>query len=161
VIPSSAHGTNPASAVMCGMKVVVTKCDDQGNIDLEDLRAKVEMHKDNLAALMVTYPSTHGVFEEEIMTICDLIHDNGGLVYMDGANMNAQVGLTSPGMIHADVCHLNLHKTFAIPHGGGGPGMGPICVNDKLAPHLPSKNNGQEHNGYTVSAVMLTILCTG
>jgi len=152
VIPSSAHGTNPASAVMCGMKVVVTKCDDQGNIDLDDLKEKVEIHKDNLAALMVTYPSTHGVFEEEIMTICDLIHDNGGLVYMDGANMNAQVGLTSPGMIHADVCHLNLHKTFAIPHGGGGPGMGPICVNEKLAPHLPSTNNGGEHDGYTVSA---------
>ena len=152
VIPSSAHGTNPASAVMCGMKVVVTKCDDKGNIDVDDLRAKVELHKDNLAALMVTYPSTHGVFEEEIMTICDMIHDNGGLVYMDGANMNAQVGLTSPGMIHADVCHLNLHKTFAIPHGGGGPGMGPICVNEKLAPHLPSTKNGGEHNGYTVSA---------
>jgi len=152
LIPSSAHGTNPASAVMCGMKVVVTKCDDNGNIDLEDLKAKAELYKDNLASLMVTYPSTHGVFEEEIMTICDLIHDFGGLVYMDGANMNAQVGLTSPGMIHADVCHLNLHKTFAIPHGGGGPGMGPICVNEKLAPHLPTTAIGSDKDGYAVSA---------
>jgi len=137
LIPSSAHGTNPASAVMAGMKVVVTKCDEQGNIDLADLRAKADKHKDNLAALMVTYPSTHGVFETEIREICQIIHDNGGKVYMDGANMNAQVGLTSPGMIGADVCHLNLHKTFAIPHGGGGPGMGPICVNESLAPFLP------------------------
>jgi glycine dehydrogenase len=137
LIPSSAHGTNPASAVMTGMKVVVVACDDMGNIDLDDLKAKAVEHKDHLAALMVTYPSTHGVFEEAIIEICDLIHDNGGLVYMDGANMNAQVGYTNPGMIHADVCHLNLHKTFAIPHGGGGPGMGPICVNDKLAPYLP------------------------
>ena len=137
LIPSSAHGTNPASAVMAGMKVVVTKCDEQGNIDLDDLRAKADQHKDNLAALMVTYPSTHGVFEPEIQEICQIIHDNGGKVYMDGANMNAQVGLTSPGMIGADVCHLNLHKTFAIPHGGGGPGMGPICVNESLAPFLP------------------------
>lgn len=137
LIPSSAHGTNPASAVMAGMKVVVTKCDEQGNIDLEDLRAKADKHKANLAALMVTYPSTHGVFETEIREICQIIHDNGGKVYMDGANMNAQVGLTNPGMIGADVCHLNLHKTFAIPHGGGGPGMGPICVNESLAPFLP------------------------
>jgi glycine dehydrogenase len=137
LIPSSAHGTNPASAVMAGMKVVVVKCDDSGNIDLEDLKIKSEEHKENLAALMVTYPSTHGVFETEIKEICSLIHKNGGLVYMDGANMNAQVGLTSPGIIGADVCHLNLHKTFAIPHGGGGPGMGPICVNEKLAPYLP------------------------
>jgi len=137
LIPSSAHGTNPASAVMAGMKVVVTKCDDQGNIDLDDLREKATQHKDNLAALMVTYPSTHGVFETEIKEICQIIHDNGGKVYMDGANMNAQVGLTNPGMIGADVCHLNLHKTFAIPHGGGGPGMGPICVNESLAPFLP------------------------
>jgi len=137
LIPISAHGTNPASAVMAGFKVVVTKCDDAGNIDVDDLRANAEKHKDNLAGLMVTYPSTHGVFEESIIEICKLIHDNGGLVYMDGANMNAQVGLTSPGLIGADVCHLNLHKTFAIPHGGGGPGMGPICVNDKLAPYLP------------------------
>ncbi len=137
LIPISAHGTNPASAVMAGFKVVVTKCDEAGNIDVEDLRANAVKHKDHLAGLMVTYPSTHGVFEESIKDICLLIHDNGGLVYMDGANMNAQVGLTSPGNIGADVCHLNLHKTFAIPHGGGGPGMGPICVNDKLAPYLP------------------------
>ena len=137
LIPISAHGTNPASAVMAGFKVVVTKCDEAGNIDVEDLRANAVKHKDNLAGLMVTYPSTHGVFEESIREICSLIHENGGLVYMDGANMNAQVGLTSPGNIGADVCHLNLHKTFAIPHGGGGPGMGPICVNDKLAPYLP------------------------
>ena len=138
LIPISAHGTNPASAVMAGFKVVVTKCDDAGNIDVPDMRIKTEQYKNNLAGLMVTYPSTHGVFEESIMDICQLIHDNGGLVYMDGANMNAQVGLTSPGNIGADVCHLNLHKTFAIPHGGGGPGMGPICVNEKLAPYLPS-----------------------
>ena len=138
LIPSSAHGTNPASAVMAGMKVVVVKCDEHGNIDVEDLKAKAEQHSDNLAALMVTYPSTHGVFEAAIVEICDTIHEHGGRVYMDGANMNAQVGLTSPGLIGADVCHLNLHKTFAIPHGGGGPGMGPICVNDSLAPYLPN-----------------------
>ena len=137
LIPVSAHGTNPASAVMAGFKVVVTKCDEAGNIDMDDLKEKVDKFKDSLAGLMVTYPSTHGVFEESIKEICTLIHDNGGLVYMDGANMNAQVGLTSPGLIGADVCHLNLHKTFAIPHGGGGPGMGPICVNDKLKPFLP------------------------
>ncbi len=137
LIPISAHGTNPASAVMAGFKVIVTKCDEAGNIDVEDLKQQAEKHKDNLAGLMVTYPSTHGVFEESIIEICELIHKNGGLVYMDGANMNAQVGLTSPGNIGADVCHLNLHKTFAIPHGGGGPGMGPICVNEKLAPYLP------------------------
>ena len=137
LIPSSAHGTNPASAVMAGMKVVVVKCDEQGNIDLPDLTEKAEKYSDNLAALMVTYPSTHGVFETQIKEICKIIHDHGGKVYMDGANMNAQVGLTSPGAIDADVCHLNLHKTFAIPHGGGGPGMGPICVNESLAPYLP------------------------
>ena len=137
LIPISAHGTNPASAVMVGFKVVVVKCDDAGNIDMTDLTQKALQCKDTLAGLMVTYPSTHGVFEETIREVCQLIHDLGGLVYMDGANMNAQVGLTSPGMIGADVCHLNLHKTFAIPHGGGGPGMGPICVNDKLAPFLP------------------------
>lgn len=137
LIPSSAHGTNPASAIMAGMEVVVVKCDDKGNIDIDDLRAKAEQHKDRLSALMITYPSTHGVFEEGIKDICKMIHDNGGMVYMDGANMNAQVGLTSPGIIGADVCHLNLHKTFAIPHGGGGPGMGPICCNDHLAPYLP------------------------
>ncbi|MEM7109350.1 MAG: aminomethyl-transferring glycine dehydrogenase, partial [Bacteroidota bacterium] len=137
LIPSSAHGTNPASAVMAGMKVVIVKCDDLGNIDVEDLKEKVEQHKDNLAALMVTYPSTHGVFEESIIEICDLIHHSGGQVYMDGANMNAQVGLTSPAAIGADVCHLNLHKTFCIPHGGGGPGMGPIGVAEQLKPFLP------------------------
>lgn len=138
IVPSSAHGTNPASAVMAGMQVVVTKCDEKGNIDPEDLRQKAEANKDRLAALMVTYPSTHGVFEENIREICDLIHEYGGLVYLDGANMNAQLGLTSPALIGADVCHLNLHKTFCIPHGGGGPGMGPIGVNDKLKPYLPS-----------------------
>jgi glycine dehydrogenase len=137
LIPSSAHGTNPASAVMAGMKVVVTKCDENGNIDVADLKEKAELHKDNLSCLMVTYPSTHGVFEEEIIEINDIIHKNGGLVYMDGANMNAQVGLTSPGNINADVCHLNLHKTFAIPHGGGGPGMGPIGVAEHLVEFLP------------------------
>lgn len=141
LIPISAHGTNPASAVMAGFKVVVTKCDDAGNIDVADLRMNAEKYAASLAGLMVTYPSTHGVFEESIKEICQLIHDNGGLVYMDGANMNAQVGLTSPGSIGADVCHLNLHKTFAIPHGGGGPGMGPICVNEKLAPYLPTHVN--------------------
>ncbi|MFT7584835.1 MAG: glycine dehydrogenase [Cellvibrionaceae bacterium] len=138
VIPSSAHGTNPASAVMAGMKVVVTACDDQGNIDVADLRAKVAEHADHLAALMVTYPSTHGVFEKSIVEICDIIHEFGGQVYMDGANMNAQVGLCRPGDFGPDVCHLNLHKTFCIPHGGGGPGMGPICVKSHLAPFLPS-----------------------
>lgn len=137
LIPISAHGTNPASAVLAGMKVVVVKSDAGGHIDVADLKAKAEQYKDSLAALMVTYPSTHGVFEESIREICNIVHDNGGLVYMDGANMNAQVGLTSPGFIGADVCHLNLHKTFAIPHGGGGPGMGPICVNEKLAAYLP------------------------
>ncbi len=137
LIPSSAHGTNPASAVMAGMKVVVVRCDDRGNIDLGDLQAKAEQYAGTLAGLMVTYPSTHGVFEEEIRKICSTVHAHGGLVYMDGANMNAQVGLTSPAIIGADVCHLNLHKTFAIPHGGGGPGMGPICVTEALAPYLP------------------------
>ncbi len=137
LIPASAHGTNPASAVMAGMKVVVTKTDEKGNIDVGDLEAKVEQHKENLAALMVTYPSTHGVFESSIKHITKLIHDNGGQVYMDGANMNAQVGITNPAAIGADVCHLNLHKTFAIPHGGGGPGVGPICVAEQLVPFLP------------------------
>ncbi len=138
LIPASAHGTNPASAVMAGMKVVVTKTDERGNIDVEDLKAKADLHKDNLAALMVTYPSTHGVFEKAIKEITQVIHDNGGQVYMDGANMNAQVGLTNPATIGADVCHLNLHKTFAIPHGGGGPGVGPICVAPQLVPFLPT-----------------------
>jgi len=126
---------------MAGFKVVVTKCDEAGNIDVNDLKANAEKYKDTLAGLMVTYPSTHGVFEESIQQICELIHQHGGLVYMDGANMNAQVGYTSPGFIGADVCHLNLHKTFAIPHGGGGPGMGPICVNEKLAPFLPGHHS--------------------
>jgi len=140
LIPISAHGTNPASAIMAGMKVVVVKSDAEGHIDVADLKLKAQEHKNDLAALMVTYPSTHGVFEESIKRVCKIIHDNGGLVYMDGANMNAQVGLTSPGSIGADVCHLNLHKTFAIPHGGGGPGVGPICVNNKLKPYLPGHN---------------------
>jgi glycine dehydrogenase len=137
LIPSSAHGTNPASAVMAGMKVIVIKSTDNGNIDIEDLTNKTIEYKDNLAALMITYPSTHGVFESDIKKITNTIHENGGLVYMDGANMNAQVGLTSPMAIGADVCHLNLHKTFAIPHGGGGPGVGPICVAKHLTPFLP------------------------
>jgi glycine dehydrogenase len=138
LIPSSAHGTNPASAVMAGMKVVVVGCDRDGNVDLDDLRAKAEQHAEKLSALMVTYPSTHGVFETAIREICALVHAKGGQVYMDGANMNAQVGLTSPAAIGADVCHLNLHKTFCIPHGGGGPGVGPIGVAAHLAPHLPN-----------------------
>ncbi len=138
LIPSSAHGTNPASAVMAGMKVVIVACDERGNIDVEDLRAKAAQHKDTLSSLMVTYPSTHGVFEASIREICQIVHENGGQVYMDGANLNAQLGLTSPGLIGADVCHLNLHKTFAIPHGGGGPGVGPISVAAHLAPFLPS-----------------------
>ncbi|MFM7217143.1 MAG: aminomethyl-transferring glycine dehydrogenase, partial [Bacteroidota bacterium] len=138
LIPSSAHGTNPASAVMAGMKVVVVRCDDHGNIDIADLRNKALEHKDRLSCLMVTYPSTHGVFEEGIQEITGIVHECGGQVYMDGANMNAQVGLTNPATIGADVCHLNLHKTFAIPHGGGGPGMGPIGVAPHLAPFLPS-----------------------
>ncbi|MBT8312316.1 MAG: aminomethyl-transferring glycine dehydrogenase, partial [Flavobacteriaceae bacterium] len=137
IIPASAHGTNPASAVMAGMRVIVTKTDEKGNIDVNDLEEKVKLHSENLAALMVTYPSTHGVFESSIRKITQLIHAHGGQVYMDGANMNAQVGLTNPAIIGADVCHLNLHKTFAIPHGGGGPGVGPICVAKQLAPFLP------------------------
>lgn len=137
LIPSSAHGTNPASAVMAGMKVVVVKADSDGHIDVNDLREKATQHNDALAALMVTYPSTHGVFEESIREVCSIVHMHGGLVYMDGANMNAQVGLTSPRIIGADICHLNLHKTFSIPHGGGGPGMGPICCTAELAPFLP------------------------
>lgn len=141
IIPSSAHGTNPASAVMAGMKVIVSPCDANGNIDVADLKAKAIEHKDNLSCLMVTYPSTHGVFEETIQEICAIIHENGGQVYMDGANMNAQVGLTSPARIGADVCHLNLHKTFCIPHGGGGPGMGPIGVAPQLVPFLPGHVN--------------------
>ena len=137
LIPASAHGTNPASAVMCGMKVVVVECDDNGNIDVKDLKAKAEQHQETLAAIMVTYPSTHGVFEEAIGDICNIVHDNGGQVYLDGANLNAMVGLARIGEFGADVCHINLHKTFAIPHGGGGPGMGPICVANHLIPFLP------------------------
>jgi glycine dehydrogenase len=155
LIPASAHGTNPASAVMAGMKVVVVKTTEHGEIDMDDLRAKAEENKENLAALMVTYPSTHGVFEEAILEVMDIIHDNGGQVYMDGANMNAQVGLTNPGTIGADVCHLNLHKTFAIPHGGGGPGVGPIGVAKHLTPFLPGHvfaNVGGEKAIHAVSA---------
>ncbi|MCZ2140685.1 MAG: aminomethyl-transferring glycine dehydrogenase [Bacteroidia bacterium] len=155
LIPISAHGTNPASAAMCGFKIVIVACDEKGNIEVNDLRNKAIQYKDTLAGLMVTYPSTHGVFEETIVEICDIIHENGGQVYMDGANMNAQVGLTSPGNIGADVCHLNLHKTFAIPHGGGGPGMGPICVKSQLAPFLPSHpfvKTGGEKAIHSVSA---------
>ncbi len=148
LIPSSAHGTNPASAVMAGMEVVVVNCDDSGNVELSDLQEKAQHYSDRLATLMITYPSTHGVFEESIVEICKIIHDNGGQVYMDGANMNAQVGITSPGKIGADVCHLNLHKTFCIPHGGGGPGVGPICVAEHLKPFLPGnpviKTGGKE-----------------
>lgn len=155
LIPASAHGTNPASAVMAGMNVVVVKSDEEGKIDVADLKQKALQYKDTLSCLMVTYPSTHGVFEESITEICQTIHDNGGLVYMDGANMNAQVGLTSPANIGADVCHLNLHKTFCIPHGGGGPGMGPICCNDKLKPYLPGHSvvtTGGEKGIHEVSA---------
>src|SRR6202022_548783 len=137
LIPTSAHGTNPASAIMAGFKVVAVACLKDGDIDLVDLRAKADEHARDLAALMVTYPSTHGVFEPTIREICDIVHSHGGQVYMDGANMNAQVGLCRPGDFGADVCHLNLHKTFCIPHGGGGPGMGPICVAKHLAPYLP------------------------
>jgi glycine dehydrogenase len=138
LIPSSAHGTNPASAQMVGMKVVVIKCDEHGNVDINDLKEKAETHKDNLAALMVTYPSTHGVFEEKITEICELIHNNGGQVYMDGANLNALVGVAKPGKFGPDVCHINLHKTFCIPHGGGGPGMGPIACKKHLEKYLPN-----------------------
>jgi len=151
LIPISAHGTNPASAVMVGMKVVVTQCDEAGNIDMDDLKAKAAEHKDDLAALMVTYPSTHGVFEESIKDICAIVHQYGGQVYMDGANMNAQVGLTSPGLIGADVCHLNLHKTFAIPHGGGGPGIGPICVAEHLKPFLPGHPSLNSHHAVSAA----------
>lgn len=155
LIPTSAHGTNPASAAMCGLKIVLVKCDEKGNIDVNDMREKAILYKDNLSCLMVTYPSTHGVYEESIIEITDIIHQNGGQVYMDGANMNAQVGLTSPGNIGADVCHLNLHKTFAIPHGGGGPGMGPIGVAKQLVPFLPSHalvKTGGEQGIHAVSA---------
>ena len=153
LIPASAHGTNPASAVMAGMKVVGVHCLDDGDIDLADLRAKADEHRDRLAALMITYPSTHGVFEETIVEICEVIHARGGQVYMDGANMNAQVGLTSPGRIGADVCHLNLHKTFCIPHGGGGPGVGPIGVAAHLVPFLPvAERRGPDTRTGAISA---------
>ncbi len=156
LIPSSAHGTNPASSILAGMRVVVVACDDQGNIDVEDLKKKAEAHREELAALMVTYPSTHGVFEESIREICKIVHENGGLVYVDGANMNAMVGLSRPGDLGGDVCHLNLHKTFAIPHGGGGPGMGPICVTEELAPFLPThpvvKTGGEQGIGPVAGA---------
>lgn len=157
LIPSSAHGTNPASAVMAGMQVIIVKCDEKGNIDVDDLLEKAELHKERLAALMVTYPSTHGVFEERIIEICQIIHDHGGQVYMDGANMNAQVGLTSPAKIGADVCHLNLHKTFCIPHGGGGPGVGPICVTQHLKEFLPGNpyvNSGGKHAIHAISSAL-------
>ena len=137
LIPTSAHGTNPASATMAGLRVIPVECDSSGNIDLGDLELKIQTHRETLAALMVTYPSTHGVFEESIEEICAKVHAAGGMVYMDGANMNAQVGLCRPAEVGADVCHLNLHKTFCIPHGGGGPGVGPICVAQSLAPFLP------------------------
>ena len=150
LIPTSAHGTNPASAVIAGMTVVPVACKDNGDIDIHDLQNKSKEHAHQLAALMITYPSTHGVFEDSIRQACDIIHQHGGQVYMDGANMNAQVGLTSPGEIGADVCHLNLHKTFCIPHGGGGPGMGPIGVAQHLAPFLP--NSPLDADGYSVSA---------
>ncbi len=153
LIPSSAHGTNPASAIMAGLKVVVIGTDERGNIDIDDLKLKIEEHKNNLAALMITYPSTHGVFESEIQLINELIHQNGGQVYMDGANMNAQVGLTSPKLIGADVCHLNLHKTFSIPHGGGGPGVGPICVAEHLKDFLPSNPIISSGGKYHIDAI--------
>ncbi|MGF1683122.1 aminomethyl-transferring glycine dehydrogenase [Photobacterium minamisatsumaniensis] len=157
LIPSSAHGTNPASAAMVSMKVVVVGCDDLGNIDVEDLKAKIEKHRDNLSCIMITYPSTHGVYEEAVQEVCERVHDAGGQVYLDGANMNAQVGLTNPGFIGSDVSHLNLHKTFCIPHGGGGPGMGPIGVKSHLAPFLPGhvENNESEQQQYAVSAADL------
>ncbi|MBU2897397.1 aminomethyl-transferring glycine dehydrogenase [Vibrio hepatarius] len=156
LIPSSAHGTNPATASMVSMKVVVVKCDDEGNIDVSDLAAKIEKHKDNLASIMITYPSTHGVYEEQVKEVCEMVHAAGGQVYLDGANMNAQVGLTSPGFIGSDVSHLNLHKTFCIPHGGGGPGMGPIGVKSHLAPFLPGHiENGVEGEDLAVAAADL------
>jgi glycine dehydrogenase len=155
LIPASAHGTNPASAAMAGWRVVVVATAPNGNVDVADLRKKAVEHRDRLACLMITYPSTHGVFEDEIRAICDIVHEQGGQVYMDGANMNAQVGLTSPASIGADVCHLNLHKTFAIPHGGGGPGVGPIGVGAHLAPYLPGHpviKTGGSHPIHAISA---------
>ena len=154
LIPASAHGTNPASAAMLGMEVIVVKCDNNGNIDINDLKIKAENNKDKLCAIMLTYPSTHGVFEENVKEICDIIHENGGLVYMDGANLQAQVGYCTPNLIGADVCHMNLHKTFCIPHGGGGPGLGPIACNDKLINYLPNHfqcnhNNNNNNNNHS------------
>ena len=156
LIPSSAHGTNPATASMVSMKVVVVKCDQEGNIDISDLADKIEKHRDNLSSIMITYPSTHGVYEEQVKLVCEMVHEAGGQVYLDGANMNAQVGLTTPGFIGSDVSHLNLHKTFCIPHGGGGPGMGPIGVKSHLAPFLPGHiENGVEGEAFAVSAADL------
>jgi glycine dehydrogenase len=156
LIPHSAHGTNPASATMAGMKVVVINCDSMGNVDIGDLRSKAEAHAESLSCLMITYPSTHGVYEADIKVICDIIHDHGGQVYMDGANMNAQVGISKPGLIGCDVSHLNLHKTFAIPHGGGGPGMGPIGVKAHLAPFLANHPvipvHGNNNGNHAISA---------
>jgi glycine dehydrogenase len=156
LIPESAHGTNPASAIMCGMKVVIVKCDSDGNIDVNDLKAKTKHHEKDLAALMITYPSTHGVFENSVQEICNIIHESGGQVYMDGANLNAMVGISRAADIGVDVCHINLHKTFAIPHGGGGPGMGPICTAPHLTPFLPSHpviNNNNHDTDQAISAV--------
>ncbi|MFA6758336.1 MAG: aminomethyl-transferring glycine dehydrogenase [Bacteroidales bacterium] len=153
LIPTSAHGTNPASAAMAGMEIVLVSCDQNGNVNVDEFREKAQKHKETLSCTMITYPSTHGVFEAEIRELMDITHENGGLVYMDGANMNAQVGITNPGFIGADVCHLNLHKTFAIPHGGGGPGIGPICCTKELAPYLPSHPFLEESNGQGVQAV--------
>ena len=152
LIPESAHGTNPASAQMCGMTVVVTKCDSNGNVDIDDIRAKAEKYSDRLAALMITYPSTHGVFEEDVVHICDIVHQHGGQVYTDGANMNALVGLAKPGKWGSDVSHLNLHKTFCIPHGGGGPGVGPCAVKSHLAPFLPRTLGGDGKVGMVSAA---------
>src|SRR5574337_1700494 len=153
LIPSSAHGTNPASAHMAGMRVVVVACDERGNVDLGDLRAKAEEHTRDLAALMITYPSTHGVFEENVRELCDIVHQHGGQVYVDGANLNAMVGLAAPGQFGGDVSHLNLHKTFCIPHGGGGPGVGPVCVVDDLVPFLPAHRSAGLGGPQSVGAV--------
>ena len=153
LIPASAHGTNPASAVMAGMKVVVIKCDSDGNIDELDFNEKVKTHSDNLSSVMITYPSTHGVFEETIQELCEIVHQNGGQVYMDGANLNALVGLCKPGKFGADVMHINLHKTFCIPHGGGGPGMGPIVCKDHLSPFLPGHSHSSNNASHAISSV--------
>ena len=152
LIPSSAHGTNAASAVMAGMKVVVVECDDRGNVDVGDLAEKARIHRDRLSAVMITYPSTHGVFEQEVEAICRIVHEHGGQVYLDGANLNAMVGVARPGEFGADVSHLNLHKTFTIPHGGGGPGVGPVGVKEHLAPYLPSHPMRPEAGPATESA---------